>query len=124
MKTATKKQRGLGAAKEGVHHFWAQRMTAVALVPLVLWFIYSIMQVVGAPYLVALDYMKEPHRVVLMVLLIWAGMSHLRIGLSEVVEDYVPDHGMNAAAKMLVTFFCALIGVTCLYAILRIAFVA
>lgn len=122
MRTPLKSQRGLGAAKEGAHYFWIQRMTAVALVPLVLWFVYAMMQIVGAPYLVAADYMAEPHRVVFMLLLIWASAVHFRIGLNEVIEDYVLDHGLNVVCKLLNTFFTVTIGVTCAYAILKIAF--
>ena len=122
MRTPLKTQRGLGAAKEGAHHFWLQRLSAVALVPLVLWFVYAMVKITGAPYLVAADYMAEPHHAVFMLLLIWAGMVHLRIGLNEVIEDYVPDHAMNVVCKILNTFFVVTIGVTCAYAILKISF--
>jgi succinate dehydrogenase / fumarate reductase membrane anchor subunit len=122
MRTPLKAQRGLGAAKEGAHGFWLQRLTAVALVPLVLWFVYAMVKIAGAPYLVAADYMAEPHHAVFMLLLIWAGMVHLRIGLNEVIEDYVPDHAMNVACKILNTFFVVTMGVTCAYAILKISF--
>ncbi len=114
--------RGFGSAKEGVHHFWIQRLTAVALVPLTLWFLVLLVRVVGADYYTAADILSEPHNAVFMLLFIWAGIYHFQLGLQVVIEDYVEDGGLKTVAQLLNVFFSVMLGVTCAYAALKISF--
>lgn len=120
IKTPLSRARGLGSASEGVAHFWSQRVTAVALVPLTIWFVWAIVGLAWQPYGAAIDFVAEPHNAVFLLLLIWAGMSHLRLGIQTVVEDYVDDKFMKLVTMMLNDFFCAIVGVTCAIAVLKV----
>ncbi len=123
MRTPLKKVRGLGSAKEGTHHFWVQRMTAVALVPLFVLFIIFIIAHIGAPYEEVVASLSNPFIAVLMGLMIVAGLVHMRIGMLEIIDDYVHGEVLKLVAVMANTFFTVLIGGLCLFAILKIAFV-
>src|SRR3982074_3848513 len=82
---------GLGAAKEGVEHWWRQRVTAVALVPLTLWFVIAVIGLVGADHAVFVAWARNPMTTVFIVLLLIATFYHTALGLQVVIEDYV--HG-------------------------------
>lgn len=112
--------RGLGSAKEGVGHWWAQRVTALALVPLALWFVASVVSLVGADHAAVVDWIGSPVPAVLLVLLIVATFHHAQLGLQVVIEDYVHAEGMKVALILLVKGAAALLGVVSLFAVLRI----
>jgi succinate dehydrogenase membrane anchor subunit len=120
IKTPLSRARGLGHASEGVSHFWRQRVTAVALIPLVIWFIYSAVGLAWKPYGAAIDFVAEPHNAVFLLLLIWASIIHLRLGLQTVIEDYVHDRFAKLACLILNDFFAAIVGVTCALAVIKI----
>ncbi|WP_180897991.1 succinate dehydrogenase, hydrophobic membrane anchor protein [Martelella soudanensis] len=123
MRTPLKKVRGLGSAREGTHHFWVQRMTAVALVPLFVLFIIFIIAHIGAPYEEVVASLGNPFIAVLMGLMVIAGLIHMRIGMQEIIDDYIHNELARLCAVMANTFFTVLIGGLCLFAILKIAFV-
>lgn len=123
MRTPLGKVRGLGSAKEGTGHFWVQRMTAVALVPLFIFFIIFLIRYAGAPYEVVIGALSNPIIAVLLGLMIIAGLVHMRIGVQEIIVDYVHHEGLKFLVLMLNTFFAMLIGALCLFAVLKIAFV-
>src|ERR1700735_194690 len=81
--------RGLGSARAGSKHWWAQRVTAVALVPLTLWFVWSALRLVGASHDDVLAWIGGPGPVVLVIALVLATFYHLSLGLQVVIEDYV-----------------------------------
>ena len=81
--------RGLGSAKEGVEHWWAERLSAVALVPLTLWFAASVMAVAGGDHAAFVAWLGSPLSSVCMVLLLIALFYHMALGLQVVIEDYV-----------------------------------
>jgi succinate dehydrogenase / fumarate reductase membrane anchor subunit len=83
--------RGLGSAKDGTHHFWLQRLTAIALVPLTIWFALSIASLATADLPAVLAWMRSPLSAVLMLSFLLAGFWHMKLGLQVVIEDYV--HG-------------------------------
>ncbi|HEX9326372.1 MAG TPA: succinate dehydrogenase, hydrophobic membrane anchor protein, partial [Reyranella sp.] len=91
LRTPLSRARGLGSAKQGVQHWWAQRITAVALIPLVVWFAISLIMMSGADYAVVRAWIGSPVVMVLLTLTIVIGLHHGQIGMQEVVEDYV--HG-------------------------------
>src|ERR1700738_4748182 len=93
--------RGLGSARAGSKHWWAQRVTAVALVPLTLWFIWSVMHLTDASQADVADWLASPVRLALMLALIAATFHHLQLGLQVVVEDYVPQEGVKLALVIL-----------------------
>jgi len=123
MRTPLKKVRGLGSAKGGTEHFWVQRLTAVALVPLFLFFIIFVIANAGASYEQVVGSLANPFVAVLMGLMIIAGLIHMRIGMQEIIDDYIHNEPLKLAALMANTFFAVLIGGLCLFAILKIAFV-
>lgn len=121
LRTPLGRARGLGAAKDGVDHFIYQRASAIALVPLVAWFIGSIVLYAGADYEAVRAYLAQPVVAVLMTLLILAGFWHMRLGLQVVVEDYIASDGLRIALLLLVNFAGIGLAVACLFAVLRIS---
>ncbi len=114
--------RGLGAAKSGLRHWWAQRVTAVALLPLSLYFVLSVWMLEGADRAQVAAYMAEPWNTVLFLCVIAALFYHLALGLQVVIEDYVPNEGKRIASIMFVNgliVFCAL---ACAVSVLKLAF--
>jgi len=122
MKTPLGRVRGLGSAKAGTEHFWAQRVTAIALVPLVLWFIAKVITLTGADYATARAAVADPLFAVPLLLLIGTGFYHLKLGLQVVIEDYVSTDSLKIAALLLNSFFCAGVGILCVFAVLQISF--
>lgn len=114
--------RGLGSAKEGVHHWWAQRMTAVALVPLSIWFVAGVIALVGADHAAAVAWFKSPINATLMVLVIVATFYHAALGLQVVLEDYVHHEGQKIVSIMVVKGLCALLGMLAVIAVLKLTF--
>jgi succinate dehydrogenase / fumarate reductase membrane anchor subunit len=122
LRTPLSRARGLGSAKEGVHHFWAQRITAVALIPLVVWFAISLIMMSGADYAVVRAWIGSPAVMVLLVLTIVIGLHHGQLGLQVVIEDYVHNDGVKLALIFLVRFVAVFFGLAAIVAILRIGF--
>jgi succinate dehydrogenase / fumarate reductase membrane anchor subunit len=122
MRTPLGKVRGLGSAKEGTDHFFRQRLTAVANVPLMIFFIIFVLTYAGAPYAEVRAALSNPFVAVTMGLVITAGIVHMKIGMQVVIEDYVHAEFAKIALLMLNTFFAIIVGGLCLFAILKIAF--
>ena len=122
LRTPLSRARGLGSARQGVHHWWAQRITAVALIPLVAWFAISLIMLSGADYAVVRAWIGSPVVMVLLTLTIVIGLHHGQIGMQEVVEDYVHGEGMKLALIVLLRFTAVFFGLAAIVAILRIGF--
>jgi succinate dehydrogenase / fumarate reductase, membrane anchor subunit len=114
---------GLGAAKEGVSHWWSQRVTSVALVLLCLWFVASLLRIPTSDYDSVVTWIAEPLNTVILLLLIATLVYHSLLGVQVVVEDYVHHHGLKIATMMLLTFAHVAIAALAIFAVLRIAFV-
>ena len=112
---------GLGSAKEGAGAWWAERVTAVALVPLTLWFAASIIAHTGSDYATFIDWLRAPFTTILMVLLLVALFHHTAFGVQVVIEDYVHS-GVKFAAVIGVRLGCFAFAVAGVVATLRIAF--
>ena len=119
MATPLKRVRGLGAAHGGTETFWRQRMTAIANIPLVLFLILSIVTHIGAGYDQVRAYLAQPIVALLLLALVISAAIHMRIGLKEIIEDYVHG-GVKVVAILLATFFAAGIGLACVVAVLKI----
>ena len=119
MATPLKRVRGLGAAHGGTETFWRQRMTAIANIPLVLFLILSIVTHIGAGYDQVRAYLAQPIVALLLLALVISAAIHMRIGLKEIIEDYVHG-GVKVVAILLATFFAAGIGLVCVVAVLKI----
>ncbi|SES36760.1 succinate dehydrogenase, hydrophobic membrane anchor protein [Rhizobium sp. NFR03] len=122
MRTPLGKVRGLGSAKEGTDHFWRQRLTAVANVPLLTFFVIFIMTYAGAPHADVVAALANPFVAVVMALVVISALTHMRIGMQVIVEDYVHAEGIKIVLLMLNTFFAIAVGGLCLFAILKLAF--
>ncbi|MEX1147764.1 MAG: succinate dehydrogenase, hydrophobic membrane anchor protein [Sphingomonadales bacterium] len=122
LRTPLGRVRGLGSAKDGTHHWWLQRVTAVALIPLSIWFVASIVAMAGADYDTALAWIGQPVVAVLLVLFMFTALYHLKLGLQVVVEDYVHGEGVKMAVQMVISFACILVGALGIFAVLKIAF--
>lgn len=122
LRTPLGRVRGLGSAKEGVSHWWAQRVTAVALVPLVLWFTGSMLSIVRADYDSAVHWVGQPFNTVLLVALLVGAFYHALLGLQVVIEDYVHAEGTKVMALLIMKFIMVLLGASAILAVLRIAF--
>jgi succinate dehydrogenase / fumarate reductase membrane anchor subunit len=120
MATPLKRVRGLGAAHRGTEAFWRQRMTAIANVPLVLFLILSIVTHIGAGYTEVHAYFARPLVALALLALVISAAIHMRIGLKEIIEDYVHG-GMRVVAILLVTFFTAGVGLASVLALLKIS---
>ncbi len=105
--------RGLGSARAGSKHWWAMRLTSVALVPLTLWFIWSIMHLTDASQADIADWLSSPMRLALLLALIAATFHHLQLGLQVVIEDYVPHEGLKLASVLAVKGLCILLALIC-----------
>jgi succinate dehydrogenase / fumarate reductase membrane anchor subunit len=121
-RTPIGRARGLGSAKEGVAHWWAQRLTALALVPLVLWFVVSVIGLVGAGRVAVVDWLQAPLPAGLMILLIVATFHHAQLGVQVVIEDYVHNEAAKLASIILVKFAALVLGLAAILAVLSIVF--
>ncbi|MDA4631083.1 succinate dehydrogenase, hydrophobic membrane anchor protein, partial [Escherichia coli] len=105
MRTPLKKVRGLGSAHEGTEHFWRQRLTAVANVPLMLFFIGLIIYLHRASYAETRAALSHPLTGLVLLMVIISGLYHMRLGMQVIIEDYVTSEGKKIACLMLNTFF-------------------
>jgi succinate dehydrogenase / fumarate reductase membrane anchor subunit len=121
MQTPLAKAMGLGSAKSGVAHWRAQRVSAVSLVPLTLWFAASIIAYSGSDYAAFLAWMRSPLTMVALILLLIALFHHTALGLQVVIEDYVHS-GAKFAAVVAVRLGCFALATTGILAILSVAF--
>jgi succinate dehydrogenase / fumarate reductase membrane anchor subunit len=121
MRSQLGRAQGLGAAKHGLGHWWAQRVTAVALLPLSLYFVLSVLMLAGASRAEMAGFMAEPWNAVLYLCLIAALFYHLSLGLQTVIEDYVHAEATRLATLLIikgVIVFCAL---ACAVSVLKLA---
>jgi len=120
LRTPLARARGLGSARDGLHHWWAQRLTAIALIPLVVWFAISLVMLSGADYDIARAWIGSPLVMVLLILTIGIGLHHGQLGIQVVIEDYVHGDGWKLALIVAVRFIAVIFGLAAVVAILRI----
>jgi succinate dehydrogenase / fumarate reductase membrane anchor subunit len=113
--------RGLGSAKSGTHHWWQQRLTAVALVPLGLWFIWSLIAVDVTEHASVVRWLREPVTVVLLILLLGALLHHAQLGVQVVIEDYVEPEWQKLACIVMVRFLTIFAGLAGLVALMFVS---
>jgi succinate dehydrogenase / fumarate reductase, membrane anchor subunit len=113
---------GLGSAKDGTSHWWSQRVTAVALIPLTLWFLLSLLSLPALDYATVRTWLSFPLSGFLAVLLVAVLTYHSYLGTIVVVEDYVHSAGMKLLTLLSLRFLYVLVGGASIFAILRVAF--
>jgi len=114
--------RGLGSAKEGVSHWWRQRLTAIALIPLSLWFVATLVFMTGADHAGVVHWLSSPVGLGVMILFIGALFYHAVLGLQVVIEDYISAHGPRMVLIVLVQFAGFALAMAAIIALLVIAF--
>ena len=119
--TPLHKVQGRGSAHSGTGHFWHERVTAVALIPLSLWFLYVILGLSGTSEVTALQFLAHPWNAILMGAFVGFSLWHAYLGLQVVIDDYVHTAGMKIFLMLVVRFGVIAIGSTSIFAIVRIA---
>jgi succinate dehydrogenase / fumarate reductase, membrane anchor subunit len=122
MRSQLGRAQGLGSAKSGLHHWWAQRLTAVALLPLSLYFVVSVLILAGADSAQMAAYIGEPWNTTLFLALIAALFYHLSLGLQVVIEDYVHKDSTRLISLLLVKGGIVLLALACAVSVLKLAF--
>ena len=113
--------RGLGTAKEGAHHWWMQRLTAISLIPLTLWFIISIASLNSASYAETVNWLSIPLVSIFMILLVSSTLYHALLGVQVVVEDYIHHEGVKFLLLISLKFIFLVLGVMAVFSLLKIA---
>jgi succinate dehydrogenase / fumarate reductase membrane anchor subunit len=121
MRDEMSRVKGLGAAKEGLHHWWAQRLTALALIPLGIWFIASLVEMAGADHIAISYWLGSPVTLGVLSLLVIAAFYHAALGLQVVIEDYIHSHAAKLALIILVQFGAFALGAAAIVSMLWIA---
>lgn len=122
MRTPLGKVRGLGSARSGTDHFWKLRVTSVALVPLLLFYIVFLIAYAGRPFADVVGALSNPFVATINALTVVASIVHMRLGMEEIIQDYVHSEGMKVVLLILNAFFSIVLGGLCLIAVLKIAF--
>ena len=121
-RTPLARVRGLGSAKTGTAHFWHQRLTAVANVPLTIAFVLIVVALLGRNHAAAQQILASPLVAIVMLLFIGSITYHMRIGMQVIIEDYVHEETAKLALIMLNTFFTVAVALASAYAILKLSF--
>lgn len=112
---------GLGAAHHGTEHFWRQRLTALANLLLIVPFLWILAAAYGRDYASAVAIVSHPFSAVVLLLLVVSVAIHMRIGMTVVIEDYLPNRAQRVVAVIANTFFCAAIGLVGVFAIVKLS---
>ncbi len=122
LRTPLAKVKGLGSAKEGTGHFWLQRLTAIGLIPLVIWIAFAVAQLPSMTQIDIQLWLSSPLSAVLMILFLIAAFWHAKLGLQVVIEDYVSDHSARTVAIIAVNLISVALAVVGVFSVLHIAF--
>jgi succinate dehydrogenase / fumarate reductase, membrane anchor subunit len=112
---------GAGSAKEGVHHWWMQRLTSVALVPLTIWFVISLLTLPSFEHVTVVSWIAQSWTALLLILFILVATWHSQLGVRVVIEDYVHG-GAKTLTLVLITFIHTLVAAAGVFAVAKVAF--
>jgi succinate dehydrogenase / fumarate reductase, membrane anchor subunit len=122
IRTPLSRVRGLGAARSGTDHFWRQRLTAVANIPLTIAAVVIIVMLLGRNQVTVAQTLGSPVVAIIMLLFIGSITMHMRIGMQVIIEDYVHDELSKLVLIMVNAFFCIAVALTSAYGILKLCF--
>jgi succinate dehydrogenase / fumarate reductase membrane anchor subunit len=122
MRTPLGKVRGLGSAREGTEHFWRQRLTAIANIPLTLFFVGFLIAINGAGFAETRSALANPFVALILLTFVISGLYHMRLGMQVIIEDYIHTEATKLALLVLNIFFTVGVGVIAGFALLKIAF--
>jgi succinate dehydrogenase / fumarate reductase, membrane anchor subunit len=122
MRTPRRQVRGLGSAKSGTEHFWHQRLTAMANIPLTIAFVVIVASLMGRNHAAVVQILGSPFVAVVMLLFILSATIHMRIGMQVIIEDYVHDDVAKFTLLIANTFFAIVVALTSAFAILKLSF--
>jgi succinate dehydrogenase / fumarate reductase membrane anchor subunit len=120
LKSPLSRVRGLGSAKDGTHHWWMQRLTAIAMVPLSIWLALSLATLSGAGWAEVSAWMKSPVSALAMIGFVALGFWHLKLGLQVVIEDYIHNEGRKIMLLILNAFGCAILAAAGILSVLKL----
>jgi len=121
MQSSLRSAIALGSAKEGVHHWWLERISAIALIPLTLWFVVGLIGVVGADYATFAAWLAKPWNAGLMICFIAAAFLHGKMGMEVIIEDYVEPRSVQMAVKVFVNLMAFALGTISVVSVLIVA---
>ena len=122
MRTPLRQVRGLGSARSGTEHFWHQRLTAMANIPLTIGFVVVVVSLMGRNHAAVVQILGSPFVAVLMLLFILSATAHMRIGMQVIIEDYVHDEVAKFTMLIANTFFAVVVALASAFAILKLSF--
>jgi succinate dehydrogenase / fumarate reductase membrane anchor subunit len=122
MRTPLRRVRHLGSARSGTSHFWHQRMTSVAGISLTIAFVVIVLSLLGSNHAAAVQILGSPLVVILMLLFVVNTAYHMWLGMQVIIEDYVHHEIGKFAVLMLNTFFCVVVGLACVYALVKLSY--
>ena len=121
MRSSLGRARGVGSGRSGVHHWYAERITSIALVPLTLWFIVSILRMVGAGQTVVAEWIGHPVNAALLLALIVITFHHMQLGIQVVLEDYMPNPKKQMACVLINKGVALMLGLIAAISVLKLA---
>ncbi|MBF9232881.1 succinate dehydrogenase, hydrophobic membrane anchor protein [Microvirga alba] len=121
MRTPLSRVKGLGASGHGVEHWWLQRLTAAANVPLMIAFAFIVAALAGSSYVEALALISHPLVAIILILAVVSVANHMRLGMQVIIEDYVHGSAARVVAIIANNFYTVAVAVACLYAILKVS---
>jgi succinate dehydrogenase / fumarate reductase membrane anchor subunit len=121
IRTPIARVRGLGSARSGTRHFWHQRLTALANVPLTIAFVVILVSLLGRGHSFVVQFLGSPLVGILMFLFIGSVTYHMKLGMQVIIEDYIHDETWKFAAIIANTFFAIAVAACCVYALLKIS---
>lgn len=121
-RTPISRARGLGSSGDGLGHWWMQRLSAIALVPLVVWFVIAIISLSGQNHEQVTAWLQLPHHGILMSLFLVISLYHANLGLQAIFEDYVQARWLQLSARIATSFAAVLLGFTSVFSLLGLVF--
>lgn len=122
IKTSLARARGLGSAHHGAEHWLAERITSLALIPLVIWLVYSIVSLAGADYSTFTMWLAEPVNAILMLLFLIVTFYHAALGCQVIMDDYIHHEAVKFISVIVMKLVFGALAVACVFSVLKIAF--